>query len=386
MTSKPLLRSLKVRGWRSFPTEGKVGQLDQLSQINILAGPNNAGKSNYLRLLMWLRDMRVEIGENPFPFGIEETQTWKLQNGPVRIWLSIDPESDKDFAAACTPFLDDGGQVTFYLDAADTKHGYRCDGTILLPDGRPHLFTDKNGQRAVRPGKGQALVNDASGRESRNALLNAVQPVRLLFQLLKQRVFDLQPVRSDDTVQGHNITVSSDGTNTIQRWRELGKDTKRRSYLSIRRDLHRVLPRWLGVSRATIDLGSSDLKIEFSDSYSAPLIELGSGVTELVLQFLFILLQRETLGPNIPFTMLIDEPESHLHPAIAFDFVKTVADIVPECQLIVTSHAPVLLDGLSSPQWRAYRIRKSDDGATHTSSILETTEKRTCCRARWLMA
>ena len=376
MTSKPFLRSLKVRGWRSFPTEGEVGQLDQLGQVNILAGPNNAGKSNYLRFLTWLRDLNPEVGEGLFPFGIKATQTWKLQNGPVKIWLSVDPESSKDFGKACAPFLNDSGLATFYLNANNTPHGYRCDGTILLSDGQPHLFTDKDGQRAFRPGKGQTLEKDASGRALRDATLNAVQPVRMLFQMLKERVFDLQPVRFDNTNQGHNIIISSNGTNTIHRWRELGNDAKRSRYLRIRRDLHRVLPRWLGVSKATIDLSLSDLKIEFSDSFSAPLIELGSGVTELVLQFLFILLQREELEPGIPFTMLIDEPESHLHPAIAYDFVKTVADVVPECQLIVTSHAPVLLDGLSSPHWRAYRVRMSDDGATHTSPILETSEKR----------
>ena len=53
------IKNLRLYGWRSFSNEGV--NFKNFKHINVIIGPNNAGKSNLFKYLFYLRSIIREI-------------------------------------------------------------------------------------------------------------------------------------------------------------------------------------------------------------------------------------------------------------------------------------------------------------------------------------
>jgi len=68
--------------------------------------------------------------------------------------------------------------------------------------------------------------------------------------------------------------------------------------------------------------------------------QLSSGEKQLVLIFLTVLLQK-----GEPSILLLDEPEISLHITWQEELIKSIRELNPNCQLIITTHSPDLCIG-----------------------------------------
>ncbi|GAA0585312.1 AAA family ATPase [Caenispirillum bisanense] len=94
---------------------------------------------------------------------------------------------------------------------------------------------------------------------------------------------------------------------------------------------------------------------------------LGAGeLSEGTLRYL--LLVAALLSPQPPELMVLNEPESHLNPALHEALARLLAAAGKRCQLIVVTHAPALVDALGSdPDTVTIRLHK-DLGETHADA------------------
>lgn len=84
------------------------------------------------------------------------------------------------------------------------------------------------------------------------------------------------------------------------------------------------------------------LKEEVSD-VQISLNSIGAGY-EMVFSFLYSYYLAKQNNKKI--IMLMDEPELHLHPSLQKKFIDFLLDISEQCQIILTSHSPILVKQL----------------------------------------
>src|SRR5689334_9361120 len=138
------LVSIHIEGWRSF-APGVGITLRDLGSLNVLIGPNNAGKSNVGRFLLFVRkilrdnesswkattsqNFQVAIGVNG---DLLEGDHWMRDDrGRISATLMIE-RSAGVFPIGADP-------VIVRIDIRDNLPARRCEFTLvpLMPDGQP---------------------------------------------------------------------------------------------------------------------------------------------------------------------------------------------------------------------------------------------------------
>ncbi|MES2644690.1 MAG: AAA family ATPase [Myxococcota bacterium] len=99
--------------------------------------------------------------------------------------------------------------------------------------------------------------------------------------------------------------------------------------------------------------------------------DLGTGVAEM-LMLLFALHYWQRSG--MAMTVLLEEPEAHLHPAAAAEFMRLVVKHLPRHQLLVTTHSTALVDAADS-DWRMFRLDLSS-GRTRVAPLSHSSDRR----------
>lgn len=79
-----MLRSIEIRGWRSYSPAGL--RLQGLGAVNIIVGPNNAGKSNLFRFFHWLWRHRSPFRNATFSLD----DLWGQRPGDIQAFLQED--------------------------------------------------------------------------------------------------------------------------------------------------------------------------------------------------------------------------------------------------------------------------------------------------------
>ncbi|MBI5175982.1 MAG: ATP-binding protein [Candidatus Melainabacteria bacterium] len=97
------------------------------------------------------------------------------------------------------------------------------------------------------------------------------------------------------------------------------------------------------------------------------LSSLGSGIEALV-----ILLTEIMLEPR-PCIYFIEEPEHHMHPGLSARFIQFLKSSCSQHQFVISTHSHTLLDGLDSND-RVYRFSKTADGECIADQCKEFTD------------
>uniref|UniRef100_UPI003D16109F AAA family ATPase n=1 Tax=Sphingobium wenxiniae (strain DSM 21828 / CGMCC 1.7748 / JZ-1) TaxID=595605 RepID=UPI003D16109F len=82
----------------------------------------------------------------------------------------------------------------------------------------------------------------------------------------------------------------------------------------------------------------------------------------------YIMLCAALLAPSKPEILILNEPESSLHPTLLDPLARLLTTAVKTCQIVVVSHSERLLTALAGdPDTRTYRLEK-DCGETFLHS------------------
>ena len=123
----------------------------------------------------------------------------------------------------------------------------------------------------------------------------------------------------------------------------------------------------VSAQQARIDVWSIDPETE-RDDLAVPLADCGTGIGQ-VLAILYVV-----LNSDFPRTILIDEPQSFLHPGAIrklFDILKRY----PHHQFIITTHSPTVVTA-TNPQTLLLLRREDSETKVETINVNETSDLR----------
>ncbi len=349
---EPVIRSLTLRGFRSIATAQIV-----LDNPTFLVGQNGAGKSNVVDAFALL----AEATSSSLSSAINK------RGGAAVVFhrtTSSDPPLDfgLDVQFGRIDAQTESGRFAFLTRRDD--RGYRVVREICEVRGTMPASYDRQGGLSL-PG----LELPAPHTDSYSLMLPAAGGLAAFTPILRIlsdiRTYTIQPAelrRIQPSDSGSSLLPY--GENAASVLREIQRQSPG-DLEQIQEFLTASLPYELQAQ--TVQYGSQ-LALEFRQTSQKGILDLGaSGVSDGTLRLLGLLLAVFQNPP--PPVILIEEPETSLHPgnlAVVLDLIKVASH---RSQVIVTTHSPELLDSGKWIEDRHLRIVYWEDGSTHISRI-----------------
>ena len=363
-----MIKSFECRDFRNVTCSNL-----QFSRINILIGPNNSGKSNFIKALSFAANMvnshstestgfLSEIKRNGWLSVVNRNSTdsqfrlkWKFEladNQPAIYTLCAHTSKKRE-----ENYITDEA-----LDSADVRSGYdkpynyfRCHS---LRKGVGFGEFSTAGMRSIKNNRLRATVNkyesvllqmDSLFFENkemfsmpfvRDDIRNVLDSMRKYFRSFYSyscASFNIAAIREMQDEQADGSYLKKDGSNFVNVFisAENQDPTFKERYCSV---LKRFIENCEDVKVFTIG-GKAWIELKLGDFYF-PLSEISDGTVHLL-----ILLMMLTLPESNGISMLaIDEPEMNLHPA----WQKLLANELLRCkgfnQCFISTHSPDFLD------------------------------------------
>lgn len=332
-----MLTGLAFKGYRSFASD-EFAILAPLRKINLIAGQNNVGKSNVLRVVRQILQLATE--------GAHESSRWDRPLGDV--------EHDYE-ALVAYPRI---AVESWLSDRANSKYARSTIGRFLsLPDyqidnSQPDLvWLQAKGSPAKGAPQGnrvaQSLSRDQFALQVDHVITNGQggPPSQAAFRA-HRAILSLQPqlFRASEVAGVREISSESD-----EAWNLNGRSIKRRLLQLQNPSSERLEDRALFLEiqefvRAVMDDPSVTIDVPHDlatihvtqDGRTLPIEYIGTGIHEVV-----IIAAAATLVRNS--VMCIEEPEVHLHPILQRKLLFYLATRTSN-QYFIATHSAHMLD------------------------------------------
>jgi AAA domain, putative AbiEii toxin, Type IV TA system len=299
-------------------------------------GPNNAGKSTFIRLAYELRSVFQSLAQHLSVFAttqralnfdgtedVAEVPSFGTQ-GPVVIDLAIEAS--------------DPAQLTRVRMSMDRRSGAWT----------PLLFTRTAGGEVIEAplvGRFPPIVT-ANGQQTQMLLTEFTQWAASL----SQRLMYIPAYRNLINQGGgtyYDIQVGTDFIKTWDVWKSGGNVGNRRLILEVISDIKSIF----GFSELPVDANPEKTTFQIVvDGRSERIRELGAGLSQFIIVLGNVAIKR-------PEMLFIDEPELNLHPALQLKFLNALAKYSKH--VIYASHSI----GLARAAERAYSVTREASGS-----------------------
>jgi len=349
---------LRVSNFKSFD-ELEV----DLRPLNVVVGANAAGKSNFLEVFRFIRDLAAHGLENAVSLqgGMEYLANLKIgAKRPVSLVMTFDfPQVFPVRAEENEYWLASVFESIYKLTLEwEGNSGYR-----IVEDEVVHRCRYESGLGSQRHlGDGEIRISRVAGKVEVHFLLSNIEDARLsdeglgmalalgvrsaedvlinsnsfIFPRFSESLaaFDLDPKLSKlSTAISGKADLEPDGSNLAIVLRNLLRDEeKRRDFFRILQD---VLPfvEDLKVERFSDKSLLLALKESYTDDSFLPATFLSDGTIHLVA--LIVVLYFEKAAVTV-----LEEPERNIHPHLISRVVSMLKDASDQKQIITTTHSP----------------------------------------------
>jgi predicted ATPase len=354
------IERLRVTNFRSFR------ELDlELSPFSVVVGANASGKTNFVQLFRFLRDVANEGFDSAIALqgGVELVRNLRLGASEP---LTIEVEGGFPSRMTFTPANISLRRYHYSLTIAFTRGrgGYRVAEErfrVWLEDSeaRQHEATlTRHGNRVDTELPSALFGNTASRRkelassklERGQSLLQALwilpiprpKPVfaaltelGLSFRGIVAYDFDVRAMKRPARLEARSRLEES-GENLAVTLRELFRSREQRH------TFHRMLQQFLpGVQGVSVQVGaeksvSYSIREQHLGQQRLPSYRLSDGTVELMALIVALYFTRTHL-------LIIEEPDRHLHPALIGQLMHHLKETVWRRQILVTTHNPEMV-------------------------------------------
>lgn len=352
-------KSLTITNFKSFEGEQPI---IFSKGINYIVGNNNCGKSTIIDALRYLAE------------GTRDTSA--LQN----------KSANEDFSVEAIIAGEDLSQIV-----EDRKYSKLKDYLLLNEDG-PYFKVrrspkeeeiEQNGKKVKLDGKKITLWNPDTQRFENPTGIDA------LFRSL----VDLVPVLADTTTSevvdfgttkplGKLIAAVSQKFQETDRWTAFqrahleafsdGEESLSSLTEEVTSQVESLLQSQYGAAKVRFDFDLPDATtfikggqlLVTDGNYETPLCDKGTGMQRavtLALIQVYSNMQHKT-KELAPLTLLLDEPETWLHPRAQIQLGKALAKISENEQLFLITHSPYMLRSYRPAQHKLLILSREDDG------------------------
>ncbi len=304
-------KTLEVTGWRQF---GSVS-IDFHPQATVIVGVNGSGKTSLLNIL------GQQIGWAP---GFVSTPGFIEATGEITYqpsWFTDKPVSSVKIGSLT---YDNGNQadliaaadvVTFDVDTPKGSNQERLPG-IYVTSHRPANFYQTVTQIPTRVQAGEVMLNQYLAN-----LHDFHQPNRVT----QSPSFTLKEALISLATFGY-------GNQAVKANRE-ARDT----FEGFSNTLKKVLPPSLDFHQIAIHI--PEVILETGTGNFA--LDAASGGMAALMDVAWQIYMRSRLDET--FTVLIDEPENHLHPSLQRALLPGLVEAFPQAQFIAATHNPFVV-------------------------------------------
>ena len=285
-----------------------------LQQVNVLIGPNNSGKTNFLKSFISLKE--VASGENighkahSFRHSEEFALEWTLR----------------------------GFGGNYYQTSIQNQNG-----VPIIPYNN---FLDQV----------HFSIND---NKNRRLLLETIRGVRL---------YSPNPLKfTNPEALEPNIGNINEDTSNLVSFLEVLRDEYRENFAEIESDLRQCIPEFYDIRFKAVEAPSGDKRTFKKWGLYNPvdkLIYWAEELSEGVLYFVALLCVIHQ--PNPPQLLLLEEPERGIHPRRIREVIQFIKQLAYQknIQVILTTHSPMVLDEFAQTPESVFVFDKDEEGAT----------------------
>ena len=358
---------LRIRNFRTLESV----DLDFPSSYTAICGPNDCGKTNVVRAIRAV--VKADSAVSLFGFSDEEKVSvkddfpkWKDTKPPQReinleMIFSVERERDAGFFQFLTKQLS--------IMTAEASLGVALSLTYRSEAAEPEVQVTCLEKRHSGIDAQQVLKQLQS---SRSILFHNSTQIDLPspFRVYREGYIRAESPEHETLVDSMRATVN----------RGLARISK-----SHQRELESLLGRLetkykVALSMPTFDFASVPFNVTLGQkNFQVPLDDWGSGTKNrtLILLTLFRAKQLSDADPSaskITPVIVVEEPESFLHPAAQAEFGRVLHDLSEEfeVQVIVTTHSPYLLN-VSNPTSNVLLSRHTAYKQIRETSRVDTT-------------
>ncbi len=302
---------IQISGYKSIKDETIY-----LKPINLFIGANGSGKSNFISFFDFLN---------------------KLYNRNLNEYIAL--------AGGVNKFLHKGQKetdnISFKTEFDDGKNGYSAN---LKSGIESFVFTD---ERLIYKGdKGVDISN--SDREARIKITDNYRAKYVIKYLNGYRKYhfhdtsDKSPFTTLSHIQNDIYYLYSNGSNLAAFLYQI-KESDKIVYNRIIKTIQSIAPYFLDFELIPKD--EAYIRLQWKDKYSDSVY----GVTDLSDGTIrFIALTVLLLQPNLPDTIIIDEPELGLHPSAIAKLAGMIKSVSSKgCQVIIATQSTDLISHFS---------------------------------------
>ncbi len=391
------IESFEISNYKCFE---KSGPISLCPGIVVLTGPNGSGKTAALEAL----SLQFRLNPNR---GLNRIAT-ELESSSIEVTCKMLPEElveiaqgGKTFALPAprpgTPFLQSIGISTpanlYQVDPPDeekflrwfidqdalrvrcsyeVREGGRLFETCTFPDLESMPKAQRSNAESLyyRVRIGRDGTPHIHNREWNSTSVNALDVASI-----SSRIYRFSPERfcAGASGYGDSTTLKTDASNLPEVLNRLQPSRER--FREYNETVSRVLPqvKWVDVRART---PNNEIFVWFinpetgRDDLAIPLADCGTGVGH-VLAILYVLCTSSTSR-----TILIDEPQSFLHPGAARKLMEVLDDF-QQHQLIIATHSPAIISAGAVNQALCFEAGESSaikkislDDAEHRSILL----------------
>lgn len=327
-----MLKRVSIQNFKSL----KDVTLD-LQKVNLLIGPNNSGKTNFLKALAKcdsiIRGDNISINDM---FRKEQSKYLSLR-------LIFNRKPSKEIQGTYTHLIYRYLQKEFNQSKYEIYYGVsdNIDSEIVhmeFPPIRDRMYEFFDIGKIYKPDPNKL---DKPG-----------------------------PVGRGDS------SVSADVSNLIAFFDRI-RDEYPASFAQIKADLARCVPEFTEINFQNVE-STEELVKQFGDK-TFKRIGLTDGRQKTIYwadelsegTLYFIALLCIINQPNPPKLLLLEEPEKGIHPRRIYEIIQFILGLVDDkdIQVIMTTHSPVVVDMFKDMPESVFIFDKDEEGATHVKNL-----------------
>jgi AAA ATPase domain len=328
------LKSFSVKDYRSIVRTERIA----LSDLTVLVGPNNEGKSNILQALV--TGMQY-LGERRPAGGVGRWRAEARFEGRY-IWERDFPVSKQAKRSSQRSVL----EYVFGMSDAETSALAETIGHNINSDLPITLTFGKSGPVVFTIPKQRVGTQMAAKREEIVAFLREHIHIQYIPAV---RSADQATVVVNDMVRRELDTLSSDPAYelALQKIRDLQKPVIAAMESNLAQTLREVLPEVRDVSLQVEDAlrNRVAVRLNVDDGDWTDVALKGDGVQSLAALALLRHYAAVSRGRQ-DLILAVEEPEAHLHPQAVHGLRTVLREIAKTQQVILTTHSPVLVNRL----------------------------------------
>jgi len=370
-----LLTELAVQNYKSFHEEVRF---HFGTGFNILLGANSSGKTTVLEAIRFrelpsIPHRSIEnITERDIPWTEPSRVSARFDLSLAQIQKLIQPSRelvvalcDADSAPIATnELIDNYWQTNPLTIEFFQRPGHSTEAQFHIL-GKPSITRLPNRElpvlRANVPSSGLIVYTEGASRIIGNDTLTDIND---LANVIHSRTYRFAAERVSRASSGPSSDeLSPDASNLAYCINHLNSNDPA-TYDQLNKYIHRIFPNIHGISAVPTSQGTFEIKVHTlsrnlkRSDLAVPLDRVGTGVTN-ALAMLYVVLTAHT-----PRIILLEEPNSYLHPRALRDLLSIVAEAGSMHQFFITTHSSDVLRSVPS----------------HTVTLLEHNGVKTSAR------